>query len=102
MSRRGRRRDGGRGGAGCSCPASAYRQSDRPEEHGQRRRADDIAPGKQVAGWPVEADAEVPDEMAEAAEHVVEKRPAVAEEDEQPEPGAEEAVGDGEGALTRC
>src|SRR4051794_7160088 len=96
MSRRGRRQDGGRGEA---VWPSAHRQPDRPKEHGQDAGADERAPGKRVPCLLAEADAEIPDEMAETAEQVVEDRPTVAEEDQDAEPRAEEAIGDGEGML---
>ena len=57
-----------------------------PEEDRQRDRADDVGERQPVARRLAEAVAGVPDEMAEAAEHMVDQRPAIAEEHDQPEP----------------
>ena len=54
-------------------------------------RADDVGEREAVARRLAEAEAEVPDEMAEAAEHVVDSAQAVAEEDDEPEPRAEKS-----------
>ena len=67
-------------------------QSDDPEEDRQHDRADDVAPGQPVARRLARSRRRNPREMAEAAEQMVDQRPGKAEEDQQPEPGAEEPL----------
>ena len=70
----------------------------------QARSVRRIEPTRLAADQPlalgvIEAVAAVPDEMADAAEHVVEQRPGVAEEDQLPEPEAEEGLHQGVGVA---
>ena len=60
---------GAPGGAASAC--SSQHQPDCPQGHGQHHRTDDVGPCQIVARRLVEADTEIPDEMADAAEQVV-------------------------------
>ena len=59
-------------------------------------RQSDIGAGEPFDGRELEAVAGVPEEMAQAAQHVMDQRPGEAEQDELAEPVAEEALHHGE------
>ncbi len=93
--RHGRRRDGGRGRAACACSS----RPPAPTAHTTTVSTTEptiLASARSVARRLVEADAEIPEEVADAAEHVVDQRPSVAEQHDQPEPRAEHGIGEAE------
>src|SRR5690349_901037 len=78
---------------------SSERQADEPGRQRQRDGADDRQPREQVDLPDLEPAARVPDEMAQAAQHVVEDGPRVAEQNELAEWVAEQVVDKSELAL---
>src|SRR4030088_2710247 len=91
MGRNARRRGGGPGPAGCAWfwrknPARSSSASDGigcdPQQHRQRNAADQRAPRQRLTLTGLEAVAEVPDEMPETAEQVMQQRPSISEHDQ--------------------
>src|SRR5690349_8551486 len=83
-------------------PLEANEEADHPDHHGQTERPDDVGNGELGRKFLLEAIAEVPHEVAEAAEHVVQQRPGIAEEHELADKAAEYPVGPIIGALATC
>src|SRR6266853_912573 len=71
--------------------SASDRVGDDPDQHGERNAADQRAPGQGLALAGLEAVAEVPDEMAQAREQMMQQRPGVTEHDQ----AADEAAGEG-------
>ena len=74
--------------------------ADDPEHDGERDRADQRRSGQHLALGRLEAVQRVPDQMADAAEHMMHQRPGEAEQDQPADQAAHEAfeVGIGVGA----
>ena len=65
-------------------------EGERPDQDGQDHGADEGRASQAQSLLTVEAVAKIPDEMAQATEHVVHQDPGVGEEDQLPDDGAEE------------
>src|SRR5919206_3001529 len=74
------------------------RQEDRdPQQDRERDRAGERAVGQPVAPGRVHAAARVPDQVADAAERVMEERPGEAEQEQEPDRRTHEGLGAQEG-----
>src|ERR1700754_2539948 len=101
MSRSARRRGCGHGRAACawswetnsarSSSASDCIGSD-PDQHCQRNARDQRAPGHRLTLAGLEAVAEIPDEMPEPRNQVMQQRPSIAEYDQAAENTAGESL----------
>src|SRR3978361_324718 len=95
MCRNARRRGYGRAPAACASreiwarsSAASDRVGDDPDQYGERNAADRSTPGQALAFARLEAVAEIPDEMAQSREQMVQQRPRVAEHDQPPDDAA--------------
>src|SRR4051812_34760089 len=70
--------------------SSAHGEGDDPDQDRERHRGVEREARHGEALARPHAVAEIPDEVAHPAEHVVDERPGVAEQDQETEPGAEE------------
>src|SRR5262249_22501152 len=73
-----------------------------PDEEREHCRADDRAPGKELDARLVEPAAGVPDEVPDAAEHVVDQGPAEHEQHEAADDRSKEAIDCGERLRARA
>src|SRR6516165_2850188 len=93
-----RRRGRARGRAACgygwarSLSDSHREHDENPQHHGNRDRTDEIGRCQPFALLRAKTTAGVPDQVANAAEHVVDDAPGVAEQDQPAEPGAGEPL----------
>src|ERR1700722_3037876 len=74
-------------------------EPDDPGDKGEQEAADHHRPAAAVDRLELEAQTDVPGEMADAVQQMIEQRGAPAEETELAEPGAPEALRQGEGAV---
>src|SRR5271155_2738329 len=65
-----------------------------PGNHGQDRRRGDDDPAADVGGFEVKGMTGIPDQMPDTVAQMIEQRRAPAEQQDDPEPGADE-IGDG-------
>src|SRR5215210_3013109 len=72
--------------------SSEHDEGDDPDQQRQSDGADQGEAGHVDALAGLHAMAEVPDQMADAAEHVMHQHPGVAEEEQKPDGGAEEPL----------
>src|ERR1700746_4057353 len=70
----------------------AGNDQDRPQENSREDRADDVRPHQPLALSRLEAVAEVPDEIAQAADEMMQQRPGEAEQDQPADPARREAL----------
>src|SRR5205823_13035894 len=88
---------------GCSSPTSHCVSGD-PQQNGEGNTANERAPGQRFTLIRLEAVAEVPDEVPDAAEQMMQQRTGIAEYDQPPDEAAGKGlhVGIGGGPRGGC
>src|SRR6185437_6171730 len=67
--------------------------ADEPKQHGQCDRAEQRGPGENLDALLVETGAGIPDQMADAAEHMEDQRPAEEKQEQAAGDAREEGLG---------